>query len=174
MLTREDDVDIHALRKRGWTISAIARHLGSDRKTIRAYLNGETGRRGAQARPVRIRSSRSSTTAARLVEDPHLWATTLFDELQPLGFDRVVSDVHPQHPGPGAAPGVRAVPPGEGPAGRDHRAPAGRGDPVGLGRAARPARVVGMGVDGASAGRGAGALRAVARGAVPSRWTSRT
>ncbi|MEW3744863.1 hypothetical protein QOZ75_29750, partial [Pseudomonas aeruginosa] len=23
---------------------------------------------------------------ARLVEDPHLWALTLFDELQPLGF----------------------------------------------------------------------------------------
>ena len=40
MLTQEDDVDAHALRKRGWTISAIARHLGHDRKTIRAYLNG--------------------------------------------------------------------------------------------------------------------------------------
>ena len=23
---------------------------------------------------------------ARLVEDPHLWAVTLFDELEPLGF----------------------------------------------------------------------------------------
>ncbi|MFE4959912.1 helix-turn-helix domain-containing protein [Streptomyces sp. NPDC056653] len=41
MLTREEDVDAHALRRRGWTISAIARHLGRDRKTIRAYLNGE-------------------------------------------------------------------------------------------------------------------------------------
>ena len=38
MLTREDDVDAHALRRQGWTISAIARHLGHDRKTIRAYL----------------------------------------------------------------------------------------------------------------------------------------
>jgi hypothetical protein len=28
MLTREDDVDAHALHRRGWTISAIARHLG--------------------------------------------------------------------------------------------------------------------------------------------------
>jgi predicted transcriptional regulator len=26
---------------RGWTISAIARHLGRDRKTVRAYINGE-------------------------------------------------------------------------------------------------------------------------------------
>ena len=41
MLTREEDVDAHALRRQGWTISAIARHLDRDRKTIRAYLNGE-------------------------------------------------------------------------------------------------------------------------------------
>ncbi|MFF8196438.1 helix-turn-helix domain-containing protein [Streptomyces bobili] len=27
--------------RQGWTISAIARHLGRDRKTIRAYLNGD-------------------------------------------------------------------------------------------------------------------------------------
>ena len=41
MLTREEGVDAHALRRQGWTISAIARHLGHDRKTIRAYLNGD-------------------------------------------------------------------------------------------------------------------------------------
>ena len=35
MLTQEEDVEIHALRKQGWTISAIARHTGRDRKTIR-------------------------------------------------------------------------------------------------------------------------------------------
>ncbi len=40
MLTREDDVDAHALHARGWSISAIARHLGHDRKTIRAYVSG--------------------------------------------------------------------------------------------------------------------------------------
>jgi hypothetical protein len=41
MLTREDDIDAHALRKRGWKITAIANHLGRDRKTIRGYLNGD-------------------------------------------------------------------------------------------------------------------------------------
>ena len=41
MLTQEEDVEIHALRKQGWTISEIARHTGRDRKTIRAYLAGE-------------------------------------------------------------------------------------------------------------------------------------
>jgi transcriptional regulator len=27
MLTREDDIDVHALRRQGWAISAIARNL---------------------------------------------------------------------------------------------------------------------------------------------------
>ena len=53
MLTRENDVEVHALHNRGWTISAIARHTGHDRKTIRAYLNGERtpGQRKRPARP---------------------------------------------------------------------------------------------------------------------------
>src|SRR3712207_1813722 len=41
MLTEGEDVEAAALRKRGWSISAIARHLGRDRGTITAYLNGE-------------------------------------------------------------------------------------------------------------------------------------
>ena len=41
MLTREDDVEIHALARRGWSISAIARHTRRDRKTVRRYLRGE-------------------------------------------------------------------------------------------------------------------------------------
>ncbi len=88
MLTLEDDVDAHALRRQGWTISAIARHLGHDRKTIRAYLSG--GRVAGQ------RASRTGDPfgryvaylAQRLVDDPHVWATTLFDEVTGLGFDR--------------------------------------------------------------------------------------
>jgi DNA-binding IclR family transcriptional regulator len=40
MLTWENDLELHALRKRGWSISAIARHTGHDRKTVRKYLAG--------------------------------------------------------------------------------------------------------------------------------------
>ena len=40
MLSPEEDVEAQALKKQGWTISAIARHLDRDRKTIRAYVNG--------------------------------------------------------------------------------------------------------------------------------------
>lgn len=35
MLTMEDDVEIHALRRRGWSVAAIAGHTGGDPKTIR-------------------------------------------------------------------------------------------------------------------------------------------
>ncbi|MGI8306047.1 IS21 family transposase [Saccharopolyspora hattusasensis] len=86
MLTREEDIDAHALRARGWTISAIARHLGRDRKTIRAYLSGvrEAGAR-ARARPDPFERF-VAYCSARLAEDPHLWATTLYDELHELGY----------------------------------------------------------------------------------------
>ena len=77
MITREEDIDAHALHRQGWTISAIARHLGRDRKTIRAYLRGdrEPGVRApAAADPF---GPFAAYCKARLTEDPHLWATTL-------------------------------------------------------------------------------------------------
>jgi transposase len=85
MLTQEDDVEIHALHARGWTVSAIARHTGRDRKTVRSYLKA--------GRPVRERAPSClepfrGYIAARMVEDPHLPAVTLLDELAATGFDR--------------------------------------------------------------------------------------
>jgi len=41
MFSRSEDVEAQALFKRGWKISAIARHLERDPKTVRSYLNGE-------------------------------------------------------------------------------------------------------------------------------------
>lgn len=88
MLTREEDVDAHALHAKGWKIAAIARHLGRDRKTIRAYLNGDRVA-GERASPVVDPFERFvDYVRARLAEDPHLWATTLFDELIGLGFEQ--------------------------------------------------------------------------------------
>ena len=88
MLTREDDIDVHALRRQGWTISAIARHLGKDRKTIRAYLSGrEAGVRAPRSWPDPFEAF-AAYCAQRLKDDPHLWASALFDELLELGYDR--------------------------------------------------------------------------------------
>ena len=86
MLTREDDIDVHASRRQGWTITAIARHLGRDRKTIRTYLAGDR-QAGIRARttdgPFEVFAPHC---AQRLADDPHLWASTLIDELRDLGY----------------------------------------------------------------------------------------
>ena len=50
MLTQENDVEIHALAARGWNQSAISRHTGRDRKTVRKYL-------AAGGAPVRERAA---------------------------------------------------------------------------------------------------------------------
>ena len=86
MITWGDDVEVHALRKQGWTISAIARHVGRDRKTVRAYLNGER-KPGVRQRTSDRFAPFVEYVTARLAEDPHLWGITLFDELQALGFE---------------------------------------------------------------------------------------
>ena len=86
MLTWENDVEATALRNQGWTISAIARHLGHDRKTIRDYLNG-TRSPGERARSVTDPFEEiAEYTKIRLTDDPHLWATTLYDEVAALGY----------------------------------------------------------------------------------------
>jgi hypothetical protein len=72
-----------ALREQGWSNSAIARHLGHNRETIRNHLNGtrvagERRRAGPDLFVPYVRE--------RLREDPHVWATALFDEVTALGF----------------------------------------------------------------------------------------
>ncbi|WP_327732927.1 ISL3 family transposase [Streptomyces nojiriensis] len=47
---RQWHTDIHQLRERGWTISAIADRLGRDRKTVRHYLNTDLDQILASAR----------------------------------------------------------------------------------------------------------------------------
>jgi predicted transcriptional regulator len=41
MLASELVVEVQALRSQGWTVSAIARHLGVTPVTVRRYLSGE-------------------------------------------------------------------------------------------------------------------------------------
>ena len=82
MLTQGEDVEAHALKERGWSISAIARHLEP---------GPQDGPRLPERRPqpgVRVSRRAGSagrrswpTCRARFVDDPHLWATALFDEV---------------------------------------------------------------------------------------------
>jgi len=86
MFSVGEDVEADALFKRGWTVSAIARHLGRDRKTVRSYLLGERSP-GARRRgkPDPLEEYRAYV-AARFADDPHLWASALYDEVSALGY----------------------------------------------------------------------------------------
>jgi transposase len=91
MLTWEEDVEVSALHHRGWTISAIARHLGRSRTTIRAYVRGERQpgeRRRSVPDPL---APYLAYVSERLREDPHVWATALWDEVRGLGYSGAYS-----------------------------------------------------------------------------------
>ena len=110
MLTEEDDVEIHALRARGWSITAISRHTGRDPKTIRKYLRGAGA--GQHRRPGRPAVSPLRAYITVRFDDPHLDATVLFRELRDAGFERSSrrwSRAAPAVVAPGV-PGVRAPP----------------------------------------------------------------
>ncbi len=85
MLTEEEDVEIHALAGRGWSVSAIARHTGRDRKTVRRALAGlGCSRRSAPS----ALEPFCGYLAARFEDDPHVLVSVLHRELLELGFAR--------------------------------------------------------------------------------------
>jgi len=86
MFSVGEDVDADALFKRGWTVSAIARHLGRDRKTVRSYLSGKRSLGARQSDKPDPLDDYRAYVAARFVDDPHLWASALFDEVVALGY----------------------------------------------------------------------------------------
>jgi hypothetical protein len=75
-----------ALFKRGWTNSAIARHLERDQKTVRSYLSGERSPGARRPAGPDALAEHRGYVAARCVDDPHLWATALYDEVVELGY----------------------------------------------------------------------------------------
>lgn len=86
MLTWEEELEAEALFKRGWTISAIARHLGRDRKTVRAYLSGQRVPGVRRRSTPEVFEPFAAYVSQRLADDRHVWASTLFDEVVELGY----------------------------------------------------------------------------------------
>ena len=86
MLTEEDDVEIYALAARGWSVSAISRHTGRDRKTVRKYLGAPP--RVAEAIAPSCLEPYRGYIAARFDDDPHLLGSVLHQELAAAGFER--------------------------------------------------------------------------------------
>ena len=170
MLTQGEDVEVHALASRGWSVSAIARHLDRDRKTVRAYVRGERqpGVR-ASAAPDPL-APFAAYLAARFADDPHIWATALFDEVVPLGYGLSYVSFARQLRLAGLRPHCEPCAGVSGPGHDRDRPPGGRGDAVGLVRAAEARR-------GAAPRMCCWArcrIRAGSAACWPSRWTSRT
>lgn len=85
MIPEHSAAEAITLSEQGWTVSAIAQHLGHDRKTIRIYLNGR--RRPGQPRQQAHSFAPFADYAARRVhDDPHLRASGLHRELAGLGY----------------------------------------------------------------------------------------
>lgn len=85
MLTEADDVEIHTLARRGWSVSAIARHTGRDRKTVSKYLTGPAAAR--EPAPSCLEPFREYLVA-RFVDDVHVDGSVLHRDVVELGFDR--------------------------------------------------------------------------------------
>ncbi|MEU2627399.1 IS21 family transposase [Kitasatospora sp. NPDC007106] len=85
MLTRDEYAEARRLYSEGWSLSAIARLLGRDRKTLRSYLLG--GRTpGVRNSPQDAFGQFVPYCRDRLREDPHLEATVLLREITELGY----------------------------------------------------------------------------------------
>ena len=86
MLAQGESVEAHALRERGWTISAIARHLGRNRETIRDYLDGKRVPGVWAPSGPDVFGGYAAYCGQRFGDDPHVFATMLFDEVRELGY----------------------------------------------------------------------------------------
>jgi transposase len=77
MLCWEEFVELRNLHERGWSVSAIARHLGKDRKTIRRYLTDPDARPGVRKPTGKLIDPYAAYVQARLEDNPHVAGTVL-------------------------------------------------------------------------------------------------
>jgi hypothetical protein len=109
MLTWEDDVEVTCLAQ-AWLVDLSARHSGFDSKTVRKYLSGD-GKPGVRARlsPDPF-DPFVDYVVARLVEEPHLWARALYDELEEHVCSVVSESFDSEYPHPDSTPGLSGLP----------------------------------------------------------------
>ena len=109
MMALEEYMEVHALRRRGWSISAISRHVGKRRRTVRAYLSGE------RVPGQRVLSGPDpfdqfeAYVRQRLSDDPHVWASALFDEVVALGYAQSYPTLVRKDPQQGSAAVLRRL-----------------------------------------------------------------
>ena len=87
-LMREEILDIHTLKRRGYSDRKIARELGIHRNTVRKYLENPDRllQRNKYHRPSKLEPFYGNIKAW-LESDQYYTATWIYDHLVPLGFD---------------------------------------------------------------------------------------
>jgi transposase len=75
-------MELHALRKHGWTISALAREFGLNWRTVKRELESREPRRyAARAKPTALTEAQRAHVERRLAVCPTLRGTDLYGEL---------------------------------------------------------------------------------------------
>lgn len=85
MLTAAEEKEARDLFQLGYSISAISRHLGRDRATIRAYLRGERTTGAPRARPSAL-DPFLDYCRRQLTGSPHLPAAVLYADVVTRGY----------------------------------------------------------------------------------------
>ena len=101
MIPARTAVQARELHASGWTVSAIARHLGHDRRTVRIYLTGARDPGQPRTDTSDLFGPFGAYANRRLREDPHLSATALHRELAGLGGPCRAGKDQPAAPGVG-------------------------------------------------------------------------
>jgi transposase len=76
-------MELHVLRRHGWSLSALAREFGLNRRTVKREVEAEGPRRYTQrAKPRALSEAQLAHVERRLVVCPSIRGTDLFGELQ--------------------------------------------------------------------------------------------
>lgn len=86
MIPSQAAVQARQLHADGWNLSAIARRLGHDRKTVRLYLTGRRDPGQPRAGAIDAFGPFDAYATDRLRQDPHLSAVALHRELLALDY----------------------------------------------------------------------------------------
>ena len=88
MIDEETWMELRALHRQGWSISALAQEFNLNRRTVRRYVDaGQTPAYPVRACPADLTEEQAAYLRRRLATCSKLRATTLFREITELGYE---------------------------------------------------------------------------------------
>lgn len=88
MFDQEIWMELRALHRQGWSISALAREFNLDRRTVRRYVDApELPAYAPRLCPADLSEEQSAYVLRRLAVCNKLRATTLYREITELGYE---------------------------------------------------------------------------------------